>query len=291
MQLSSLARLLDHQALSETWTKIAEILKPNLEKFWDPTAELYFDNLSAQDMFPQDGNSLACWFNIADKKRAASITKSLKKRWGKYGPVNPECSGPVSPFISGFELQALIRADKIHDALDMIRTTWGWMLNNPESTGSTMLEAWGSDGSITYPFYEEKPSYISHCHPFSTGPLLVLTFEVLGLNFAGDEGEKGGKRWEFRPSVGDIDSCEGGFTGKYGLYSAGWSKFRRNGKMKFDCWVDAPEGTVGELRLPIFGNEPPPLLSIDGNQSKYNVIEGYAWVQNVKGGQRHRFQI
>jgi hypothetical protein len=46
-----------------------------------------------------------------------------------------------------------------------------------------MLEAWGADGEITYPFYKDKPSYISHCHPFSTGPVLILTYELLGLNF------------------------------------------------------------------------------------------------------------
>jgi hypothetical protein len=243
-------------------------------------------------LHPQDGNSLACWFDIADYSRKALITAKLKARWGPYGPVNPECDGAVAPFISGFELQALVRTGKMHDALQMIRTAWGWMLNNPASTGSTMLEAWSGDGSITYSFYKDKPSYISHCHPFSTGPLLVLTFEVLGLNFAGKEGEKGGRFWEFRPMPGDLDHCEGGFTGKYGLYSAGWKRTRANGKAEFSGWVDAPQGTMGRIRVPAFSEEKRTcLVRIDGKNMKCAVDEGYVWIENVQGGQRHQVTL
>ncbi|KAL3426868.1 bacterial alpha-l-rhamnosidase domain-containing protein [Phlyctema vagabunda] len=290
--ISSLAIMLNQSSLAERWISIANRLKPHLERFWDPTIGLYFDNLNNRDLHPQDGNSLACWFGIASQERAGIITASLKKRWGEYGPVNPECSGPISPFISGFELQALVKANKIHDALEMIRTTWGWMINNPSSTGSTMLEAWYRDGTITYPFYAEKPSYISHCHPFSTGPLMVLTYEILGLNFAGDETEKGGQVWEFRPTVGDLDFCEGGFTGKYGLYSAGWRKTRAEGKVQFDCWIDTPPGTLGRVRLPVFDTSGGRTLVVrNGERQKYDIADGHLWIEPVEGGRKHQFHI
>jgi Bacterial alpha-L-rhamnosidase C-terminal domain len=264
---------LGYPDLSNQWSSIASTLKPNLEKFWDPSPGLYIDNLNNPSLHPQDGNSLVCWFSIATPSRTQLITTNLKKRWGNFGPMNPECSGPVSPFISGFELQALIHANKINDALSMIRTTWGWMINNPLSTGSTMLEAWGGDGSLTYPFYKDKPSYISHCHPFSTGPVLVLTFEVLGLRFTG----VGGKEWEFRPCLGDLEHCQGGFTGVYGKYSAGWRKTRENGRVGFESWVDTPEGTTGRVRLPTFGT------------SETGDGEGYRWLDGISGGKRCEF--
>ncbi|RDW65092.1 hypothetical protein BP6252_10743 [Coleophoma cylindrospora] len=299
IQLSSLAQTLDQADRATRWKSFASSLKPNLEKFWDESAGLYFDNLSStsagRTLYPQDGNSLACWFGIADPTRSRLITSNLKKRWGPYGPVNPECSGPVSPFISGFELQALVKADKMHDALAMIRTAWGWMLNNPASTGSTMLEAWYADGSIRYPFYQDKPSYISHCHPFSTGPLLVLTFDVLGINFS-DGDMAGGKNWEFRPTPGDLETCQGGLTGKYGLYSAGWEKTRVNGRITFQCWVEAPSGTTGRIRIPFYDSLDTPVngkctVIMDGTVLKCDVGAGFAWVNNIEGGERHHFRL
>ncbi|PMD49021.1 glycoside hydrolase family 78 protein [Hyaloscypha variabilis F] len=284
LKLAPIATLLGSPKLATQWLEIASTLKQNLKRFWDPSAGLYIDNLNAPNLHPQDGNSLACWFDITDLERAQTITTNLKRRWGPFGPINPECSGPVSPFISGFELQALVHANKINDALSMIRKTWGWMINNPASTGSTMLEAWGANGQITYPFYKDKPSYISHCHPFSTGPVLVLTFELLGLNFT----DAGGKSWEFRPSLGDLEHCQGGFTGTYGKYSAGWKRIRENGKIVFTCWVEASAGTIGRFRLPALGSESqkPTDVEKDVNcETKY----GYRWLDGISGGERHSF--
>ncbi|KAH6684755.1 Six-hairpin glycosidase-like protein [Halenospora varia] len=285
LKMAPLAVLLGSTDLATKWSEVASTLKPNLEKLWDPVAGLYIDNLNAPDLHPQDGNSLACWFDIADQGRADIITTNLKTRWGPFGPVNPECSGPVSPFISGFELQALVHANKMNDALEMIRRTWGWMINNPASTGSTMLEAWGGDGEIKYPFYKDKPSYISHCHPWSTGPVLLLTFELLGLNFT----DAGGKYWEFKPSPGDLEHCEGGFTGPCGKYSAGWKKTRENGKITFSCWLQAPEGTVGRVRVPVFANGCGQNGIAEKNDVKYETENGYRWLDGVLGGERHHF--
>ncbi|KAH7336168.1 Six-hairpin glycosidase-like protein [Rhexocercosporidium sp. MPI-PUGE-AT-0058] len=283
VNMAPLAALLDHSDTARDWLALARTLRHNLEKFWDPAEGLYFDNLDAPDLHPQDGNSLACWFGIADLGRTAIITTNLRKRWGPYGPVNPECSGPVSPFISGFELQALMRADKMSDALQMIRSAWGWMINNPASTRSTILEAWGGDGQLTYPFYKDKPSYISHCHPFSTGPVLVMTFELLGLNIT----EAGGISWEFKPTPGDLEHCEGGFTGVYGKYSAGWKKERKNGSIVFTSWVQAPENTMGRVRAPKGVGQ---AVSVNGLPTKCSVSDGCLWVDGVKGGERHEFR-
>ena len=286
-QLSHLANLLGDQTLDEFWNTTANTIRTNLERFWDPSANLYVDNLSNQTLHPQDGNSLAVVFGLVDSTRATQVTSALKARWGSYGPVNPECSGPVSPFISGFELQALCRANRIRDALSLIRTAWGWMLNNPASTGSTMLEAWGGDGSLVYPFYEHKPSYISHCHPWSTGPVLVLTYEVLGLNFV----KEAGTEWEFRPSTGDLEECEGGYTGIKGTYSAGWKKIRKDGVMSLRAWVDTPEGTVGKVKLQVFGTMSMVVLKINQQSRKIDMVDGHVLITGCRGGQRYEFEI
>jgi hypothetical protein len=153
-------------------------------------------------------------------------------------------------------------------------------------SGSTMLEAWGGNGEITYPFYAEKPSYISHCHPFSTGPALVLTFEVLGLNFT----DAGGRCWDFKPSPGDLEHCEGGFTGAYGKYSAGWKKIRENGRITFSCWVQAPEGTIGRVRMPVIANGWPNAI-VEEKSLENETKNGYRWLDGVVGGERHKFIV
>ena len=73
VNLVPLAQLLDNSAIAAEWLALAEILKPNLEKFWDPAEGLYMDNLNAPDLHPQDGNSLACWFGIVDVDQAVTI--------------------------------------------------------------------------------------------------------------------------------------------------------------------------------------------------------------------------
>jgi hypothetical protein len=89
LRMAPLALLLGSPDLATHWSEIASTLKPNLEKFWDSAAGLYTDNLNTPDLHPQDGNSLACWFDIADSERAEVITTNLKKRWGPFGPINP----------------------------------------------------------------------------------------------------------------------------------------------------------------------------------------------------------
>ncbi|KAL2068487.1 hypothetical protein VTL71DRAFT_16585 [Oculimacula yallundae] len=287
-RLAPLATQLGSPHLESEWLGIAATLKRNLEKFWDASAGLYVDNLEAAypPLHPQDGNSLVCWFDLVGHERAQIITMNLKKRWGPFGPINPECAGPVSPFVSGFELQALVHADKMNDALALIRTTWGWMINNPASTGSTMLEAWGANGEITYPFYKDKPSYISHCHPFSTGPVLIITFEILGLNFV----DAGGLSWEFRPILGDLEHCQGGFTGKLGKYSAGWKRTRENGRVGLSCWVEAPQGTSGRVRLPV-ETKAGLHLTENGDGGARRTEHEFEWLGGILGGKKHRFIV
>jgi len=172
----------------------------------------------------------------------------------------------------------------MNDALAMIRTAWGWMINNPASTGSTVLEAWGASGEITYPFYKDKPSYISHCHPFSTGPVLVLTYELLALNFT----DVGGKSWEFRPCVGDLEHCQGGFTGTHGKTRLVGGRQGKMEELFFSCWVEAPEGTIGRVRLPVVTSGWPKSTHKKGGV-KCDNKDGYEWLNGISGGERRNF--
>ena len=67
------------------------------------------------------------------------------------------------------------------------------MLKHPHSTGCTMLEAFHLNGELKYLFYEGKYSYLSHAHPWSTAPMYLLTYYVLGLRPR--PYVPGGKQW------------------------------------------------------------------------------------------------
>jgi hypothetical protein len=60
LKMAPLATLLASPDLASQWLETASMLKPNLERFWDPSIGLYMDNLNAPYLYPQDGNSLAC---------------------------------------------------------------------------------------------------------------------------------------------------------------------------------------------------------------------------------------
>src|SRR5205807_639973 len=89
-----------------TWNNAAATLKTNINNtLWDANMGAYRDR-PGSNIYPQDGNSEAVWFDVADATKAASIATYLKSTWGTYGSRTPEWDSNVSPFIGGMELMA-----------------------------------------------------------------------------------------------------------------------------------------------------------------------------------------
>lgn len=98
---------------------------------------------------PQDGNSWAVVSNLTDTAaKAADISAGLAARWTPYGAPAVEADNAVSPFISGFELQAHILSGNVSAALDLLTTEWGFMLDDPRMTNSTFIEGYQADGVL-----------------------------------------------------------------------------------------------------------------------------------------------
>jgi hypothetical protein len=262
-----LAKVLNDPVAQE-WLAIAARLKETFQAstLWDEKAGLFKDNPSGHhripetDLYeggnianpfaplrPQDGNANAIRHGLATKQQSLLASANLETKWNDLGAVNPECGGAISPFITGFELDAHFRIGQYDRALELIRRQWGYMLRHPHSTGCTMLEAFHLDGELKYLFYEGKHSYLSHAHPWSTGPLYLLTYYVLGLRpkpFV-----PGGKEWLFVPMMGDLEFAEGGFVTEYGKIQGSWRREDSRVILK----VSAPEGTYGTVGIPITG--------------------------------------
>ncbi|KAF2099876.1 alpha-L-rhamnosidase [Rhizodiscina lignyota] len=241
-----LATALNDTAPIPSWQKYANGIKTAANnRLWNETMGMYHDN-DTSSLAPQDGNSWAVVANLTlNSSQIASISSGLQARWGSYGAPAPEASQnktAVSPFISGFELQAHFLAENASRALELMRLEWGFMLNDPRMTNSTLIEGYSSDGSIHYPPYSTD-SRISHAHGWSTGPTSALTFYVAGIQLLSPVG----KTWIIAPSLGNLTTVDAGFSTSLGLFSATTNLTSDGGiSMEFE----APAGTSGSVNVP-----------------------------------------
>jgi len=140
--------------------------------------------------------------------------------------------------------------------LDLLRRTWGWIINNPNSTESTLIEGYTSDGSFGYRSYRGygyDSSYASHSHGWSAGPTSALTNYILGL----DVTQPSGAAWTLAPHLGNLTSVEGGFTTSLGRFKASWTRAIQNINL---VW-NTPSGTNGTLVLPVYTGS---MVYVDG---------------------------
>ncbi|KAI1632695.1 alpha-L-rhamnosidase B [Biscogniauxia mediterranea] len=285
----------DETGLKADWLDAAARLQEAvLDNLWDEGFGAFKDNLWPYDngIHPQDGNALAVFFGVvnASSDQAQSISSSLTDNWTPIGAESPELPGEVSPFISSFEIQSHLIAGQAQRALDLIRTSWGWYLNNANGTQSTMIEGYLLDGSFGYRHdagYEEVYSYTSHAHGWATGPVTALTQYILGLSVTG----QAGSTWQLAPQFGDLTEVQGGFTTSLGKFSASWTV---NDNGSYVVSYDVPANSTGELILP-YPNKGNVQMAMDGQQlSLPDLVEGSGgrqlYVISGEGG-THRVEI
>ena len=236
-----------------TWLKTAKVVKVTMnELHWDRGTGAFWNSLhhfaGTAGIHPQDGNSLAVFLGVVkpSSTRAQAISSYLTRNWTPIGAASPELPGEISPFISSVEIQAHLVAGHPQRALDLIRSSWGWYLNNENGTQSTAIEGYLLNGSFGYRWnygYDGVFSYTSHAHGWATGPVTALTEYILGLSIVG----LAGATWRLAPQFGDLRSCQGGFTTKLGKFSASWTL---KGDQGYTLEYNTPKGTGGDLLLP-----------------------------------------
>lgn len=241
------------------------------------TSSRAFKNNPTDSLFPEDGNSMALFFGGANSSASSSISEYLSTNWGPIGAKTPEMPGTISPYVESYEVKGNLKIRNAKRALDLIRLSWGWYLNNPMGTGSSMIEGYNVDGSFLYTAnegYDKAGSYPSHAHGWSTGPVDALISYVVGLQPT----TPGGKNWTLAPQIGDLSSAEGGFTTPLGKFSASWET--EDGK--FTLQFDVPASTKGLLQLQVHKSAK---VLIDGHEHRMTVdpVSGLAEI-NVSGG-------
>jgi hypothetical protein len=250
---SQLAKWQNLPALSTLYSTRAATLSANIHShLWDASHGSFRDNATDTTLHPQDANSMALLFGLAEaspnsSSKAGSISSSLLQNWTPIGAEAPELPQNISPFISSFEIQGHFATGHTSRALELIRRSWGWYLHHPNGTQSTTIEGYLTNGSWAYRNYRGyayDATYVSHSHGWSSGPTSALTNYVVGLTVT----ERAGSGWNLAPQTGDLEFAEGGFGTVLGLFSAKW-RVEEGGERFVLSW-EVPKGTEGRVVVP-----------------------------------------
>jgi alpha-L-rhamnosidase len=195
----------------------------------------------------QDANALAVLYGVAPAANSATILANLKTAlWtNPYGPMpfgaSVGNSAVISPFISGYELDARLGTNDTANAEALLANVWGHMITaGPDYTG-TMWENVASNGT------PGLGSSTSLSHGWSTMPTSALSGYVLGIQPV----TAGYATWSVQPHPGSLAWAEGRAPTPHGAIAVSWAG--ESGVGQFSMQVTAPAGTTGTIAVPTYG--------------------------------------
>jgi hypothetical protein len=181
----------------------------------------------------------------SDAQKTSIITK-LQGRWGSYGAPAPEANSTpatISPFATGFELEAHLVGGNAAGALDLMRLQWGFMLNDPRMTNSTFIEGYAADGSLVYASYRNQER-VSHSHGWASAPTSLLSRYIAGIHLTAAKGST----WRIAPLTGGLSTVSAGMSTSLGSFAVDVAADTGGAIATFS--FEAPAGTTGDVVLP-----------------------------------------
>jgi alpha-L-rhamnosidase len=204
----------------------------------------------------QDANSLAVLYGVA--ANPAGVLSALKSRlWtSPYGPLpfsaDAGYQAVISPFTSGYELNARLSANDTLNAEALMATEWGHMANaGIDDTGTTWENVRASDGT------PGLGTSTNLSHGWSTAPTSALSGYVLGVQ----PDAAGYATWLIQPHPGDLAWAEGQVPTPHGTIGVSWAG--ESGVNQFSMQVTAPAGTSGTIAVPTYGAANP-VVAVNG---------------------------
>ncbi|HWU59479.1 MAG TPA: alpha-L-rhamnosidase C-terminal domain-containing protein, partial [Microbacteriaceae bacterium] len=206
----------------------------------------------------QDANALAILYGVAPESKSAAILAGLDTQLAgsEYGPLpfsaDAGQSHNISPFASGYQLQAQLASNDTAGAQALLSTVWGNMVAPGDNYTGTMWEVINPvDGSPGF------DNYTSLAHGWSAAPTSALSAYVLGIQPVGT----GYSTWLVKPHAGDLAWTTGQAPTPHGPIAVDWSHDPSAG---FAMHVEAPSQTSGTIAVPTFGKK----IDIEVNGAK-----------------------
>ena len=246
-----------------TYTNDAANLKNAINAhLYNSGTGLYYLSNEDTSTVAQDANALAVLYGVASSSDDATILAGLKSDlWTTpYGPEpfsGSSYANYVSPYISGYELDARLADDDTADAETLLETVWGHMISAGSSDTGTMWE--NVSGSTGQPGIGSDTSL---AHGWSTTPVSALSGYVLGVQPA----TAGYATWTVQPEPGDLTWAEGNVPTPHGSIGVDWAG--ESGVGQFSMQVTAPSGTSGTIAVPTYGATNP--IVEDGGQTVWS---------------------
>lgn len=235
----------------ESWETTRSRLKKGISTLYCPQEGLFSDNRGRrgcsgpEKVLPQDGNSWVLMSRAVSPSLAYNVSENLRARWIKYGAPAVEFPNVICPFASSFELLGHIGAGNPDAAVELMELMWGYMLDGPGMTNSTLIESYRIDGYIHYPLYWSDARN-SHAHGWSAGPTTVLMQGILGISLTSPLG----RTWKIEPNLTKwLSSAQGGFATKLGKFEVQISLMRSasTGRRVEVLVVSVPDETSGSI--------------------------------------------
>ncbi|MCH5719086.1 alpha-L-rhamnosidase C-terminal domain-containing protein [Niabella hibiscisoli] len=155
-----------------------------------------------------------------------------------------------STFYGYYMLEAMAKAGKYQEAMEIISTYWGAMLDLGATTfwedfnmdwlqNAGRIDEMMSPGKVDIHAAYGDYCYVGHrhsfCHGWASGPTVWLSQHVLGIQLAAP----GGKTFRVKPNLGNLAFAEGTYpTARGPIYV----KHTKNSKGKVISVVKAPKG-------------------------------------------------
>lgn len=155
-----------------------------------------------------------------------------------------------STFYGYYMLEAMAKAGKYDDAMDIISDYWGAMLDLGATSfwedfnmewlpNASRIDELVPAGKVDIHAEFGAYCYVGHRHSFShgwaSGPTIWLSEHVLGVRVL----KPGGTEYEVKPHLGDLTFAEGTYPTKFGVIHV---KHYKDAKGKVISEIDAPKG-------------------------------------------------
>ncbi|KAJ5775338.1 uncharacterized protein N7511_000349 [Penicillium nucicola] len=254
--LNHMAEIAENAGETDTsvhWRSIAASMSKAInKKLWNNKLGTYGISTTSLNETSIAGTAWAILADVADSTKAESAIRALSTLRNGIGYKTlstSESSAELSPFISGFLLEALLKHSRNSTAPSAATDTaisallsglWPAMITNNEYYTGTSWE---------YVFPDGRPGldlYTSHAHPWGGAPTFVFTEYVLGVQGAAP----GLSEWTFQPAVRTpgVSWAKGRVPTPHGSIEASW-KVRKDTR-RVDLRVCSPHGTKGTVVLP-----------------------------------------
>ena len=242
---AKLAVVAGHPELAKKYTDRADAVKTAMnERLFNESTGLYNLSDTVKNVTAQDANVFAVLFGIAPDDKVDGILAAIKSDlWTEHGtlPFSSGYQNTISPFISGFELNARFEAGDTDNALELLSNEWGPMIAPGDLYTGTFWENLSTTG-------EQATDQTNMAHGWSTGPTSALSKYVLGIQPV----KAGYETWLVQPHPGDLEWTKGKAPTPHGALEVNWS---RDADVGFAMQVTAPDKTSGTIAVPTFGKK------------------------------------